>query len=70
MTETRKILILQQLATGPKKIQELIGETKIPQTSIYRIVGKLVSEGSAARMMGRVTLTTNGRMRYTGQLEN
>ncbi|GAH36939.1 unnamed protein product, partial [marine sediment metagenome] len=56
--------------TGPKKIQELIDETKIPQTSIYRIVGKLVSEGSVERMMGRVTLTTNGRMRYTGQLEN
>ncbi len=70
MSVDRKILILRAFSKGPKKVEEIIEQTKIPQSSIYRILNGLVAEGAIQRLLGRFALTTSGRKKYAGQLEN
>lgn len=70
MSVPRKILILRAFAKGPKKVGEIVGQTNIPQSSVYRILNVLIAEGSLHRLLGRFVLTTAGRQKYAGQLEN
>jgi len=69
MSVDRKILILRVFAKGPQKIEELVEQTKIPQSSVYRITNKLIAEGTIQRLLGRFALTTSGRQKYAGQLK-
>ncbi len=66
----RKTLILRVFAKGPQKIEEIVEQTKIPKSSVYRITNTLIAEGSIHRQLGRFALTTSGRKKYAGQLEN
>ena len=70
MSVDRKTLILRTFAKGPKKVEEIVEQTNIPQSSVYRVIHTLTAEGSIQRLMGRFALTTVGRKKYAGQLEN
>jgi len=70
MSVDRKTLILRAFAKGPKKVEEIVKQTNIPQSSVYRIIHTLTAEGSIQRLLGRFSLTTSGRKKYAGQLEN
>ena len=69
MSADRKILILRAFAKGPHKVEKIIEQTNIPQSSVYRAINTLIDEGSLQRLMGRYALTTAGRRKYAGQLE-
>jgi len=69
MSVNRKILILRVFAKGPHKVKEIIKQTNIPQSSVYRTINILLKEESIQRLMGRYALTTAGRKKYAGQLE-
>jgi len=66
----RKTLVLRAFAKGPKKVEEIVEKTEVPKSSVYRIINNLIAEGSIQRLMGRFALTTSGRKKYAGQLEN
>ena len=66
----RKISVLRAFATGPHTVSELVEETKITKSSVYRIINTLIAERSLQRLLGRYALTTTGRKKYAGQLEN
>ncbi len=70
MSGNRKIIVLRAFAKGPKTVVEIVEKTKVPQSSIYRIINTLIAEGSLQRLQGQLSLTTSGRTKYTGQLEN
>jgi len=70
MSVDRKNIVLRVFAKGPRKVEEIIEQTSIPQSSVYRILNNLIAEGSIQRLMGRFALTTAGRNKYAGQLEN
>ena len=70
MSVNRKTLVLRAFTKGPKKVEEIVKQTNIPQSSVYRIIHTLTAEGSIQRLLGRFTLTTSGRKKYAGQLEN
>lgn len=70
MSVDRKILILRVFAKGPCKVEEIVEQTDIPQSSVYRILNALIAEGSLQRQQGRLyVFTTSGRKKYTGQLK-
>ena len=69
MSVDRKTLILRVFAKGPKKVGEIVTETSIPQSSVYRVINILTAEGSIQKVMERFALTTAGRRKYAGQLE-
>lgn len=69
MSVDRKILILRVFAKGPNTVEEIIEQTNISQSSVYRIIKTLTAEGSIQQLMGRYALTTTGRKKYAGQLE-
>jgi len=69
MSVDRKTLVLRALAKGPKKVEEIVEQTEVPKSSVYRIINTLIAEGSIQRLMGRFALTTSGRKKYAGQLE-
>ncbi|KKL97723.1 hypothetical protein LCGC14_1831640 [marine sediment metagenome] len=70
MSGNRKIIILRAFAKGPHRVEEIVEETEVPQSSVYRIIKALIAEGSLQRLLGRFALTTSGRKKYAGQLEN
>jgi len=70
MSGNRKIIVLRVFAKGPHSVEELVEQTKIPQSSVYRITNTLKEEGSIQRLLGRFALTTYGRKKYAGLLEN
>jgi len=70
MSVDRKTIVLRAFAKGPKKVEEIIEQTNIPQSSGYRILNNLIAEGSIQRLLGLFALTTAGRNKYNGQLEN
>jgi len=70
MSVDRKTIVLRAFAKGPKKVEEIIEQTNIPQSSVYRILNNLIAEGSIQRLLGRFAFTTSGRKKYAGQLEN
>lgn len=70
MSVDRKTLVLRAFTKGPKKVEEIVKQTNIPQSSVYRIIHTLTAEGSIQRLLGRFSLTTTGRQKYAGQLEN
>ncbi len=70
MSSKRKIMVLKAFAKGPHRVEEIVKETEVPQSSVYRIIKTLIAEGSLQRLLGRFALTTSGRKKYAGQLEN
>lgn len=66
----RKTLVLRAFSKGPQKVEEIVGQTNIPKSSVYRIIHSLTAEGSIQRLLGRFAMTTAGRKKYAGQLEN
>ncbi len=70
MSGNRKIIVLRAFATGPRTVLELVEQTDVPQSSVYRIIKTLIAEGTLQRLLGRFSLTTAGRKKYAGQLEN
>lgn len=70
MSVDRKTIVLRAFAKGPKKVEEIVEQTNIPQSSVYRVIHVLTAEGSIQRLLGRFALTTFGRKKYAGQLEN
>ncbi len=71
MSSNRKIIVLRAFAKGPHSVEEIVKETEVSQSSVYRIINTLIAEGSLQWQQGRrYVFTTSGRKKYAGQLEN
>ena len=71
MSGNRKIIVLRAFAKGPHRVEEIVEETEVSMSSVYRIINTLVAEGSLQLQQGhQYAFTTVGRKKYAGQLEN